>query len=172
MTIPETSQDYRQVILRKLKILQSKLISKQNFEIELDWDPILNGMKLQLREEIWTERLQDTTHELKFEVSYPATWWQHFKHAYFSKWLLKRFKIQWKVVSQTQKIQFIRSAAFPEFRYKSPEKEIPYIIKEFLEHTEEEYEFVSDDQPPPAHMLTRTIEDGKTVKTVLKEVEK
>ena len=167
MALPETDQDYRQVILRKIEFNVAKIIPKRDFRIELDWNLILNGMKLELREEIWTERLQDTAHELKFEVSYPATWWQHFKQAYFSKWLLRRFKIQWKTVFQIQKIQFIRSAAFPEFQYKSIEEEQPFVIKESLEHTEKEHEFVSDDQPPPANMVTRTVENGETVKTVL-----
>jgi len=171
MAFLETKQDYRQIILKKLEFCRTRLIPKQDFEIELsDWDYILNGMKLQLREEIWTERLQDTAHELKFEVSYPATWWQHFKQMHFPKWLLKRFKIQWKTVSQIQKIQFIRSAAFPEFRYESLEEERPFVIKEGLEHTENQGEVLSDRQPPSAHLLTRTVEDGKVTGTVLKEV--
>ena len=173
MALPETSQDYRQVILRKLEFCKDQLFSKreiENLKIDFDWDYILNGMKLELREEIWAERLQNTAHELKFEVSYPATWWQHFKQMHFPKWLLKRFKIQWKTVSQIQKIQFIRSAAFPEFRYESLEEERPFVIKEGLEHTENQGEVLSDRQPPSDNMLTRVIENGKTVETVIKEI--
>jgi hypothetical protein len=32
------------------------------------------------------------------EVKYPDGWWQAFKQQYFSKWLLKRFPVKYKIV--------------------------------------------------------------------------
>jgi hypothetical protein len=31
-------------------------------------------------------------------VSYPATWWEHFKHRWFPRWALKRWPVQLRTV--------------------------------------------------------------------------
>jgi hypothetical protein len=45
--------------------------------------------------------LQSKNHhheEEKKVMEFPATWWEHFKEAWFSKWLLAKFPVQYKQV--------------------------------------------------------------------------
>jgi hypothetical protein len=75
---------------------------------------------LQLRAYVWAEAVQDETVTLKAKVSYPATWWQHFKQRWFAAWMLKRCPVAMTTVSKEESHRFKTLALLPGFRYEAP----------------------------------------------------
>lgn len=66
-------------------------------------------------------------------VSYPATWWQHFKRAWFPKWALRKWPVELESVSfeasaYYPSIQIPDHAAFVEIAMKAQQR---YYEKDF-----------------------------------------
>lgn len=91
--------DYAQSGVLKEIILHKTLFHKQAI---LDTDiPLPYGMRLEeMKSEVVNQLVYRMTAEIyghniePVTVSYPATWWQHFKERHFPKFLLKRFPVQ------------------------------------------------------------------------------
>ena len=79
-------------------------------------------MAMELRDHIWAEVLQDETVTLDNTVSYPASWWDHFKKEKFPKWLLERFPAKMVTERKTKSHNFRTIALFPDFKYEVPDR--------------------------------------------------
>jgi hypothetical protein len=60
--------------------------------------------------------------EAERDVTYPATWWQHFKQRWFPAWLLRRYPVRLTVVT-------VRAEAlFPELAPLRHRHRIDYLL--------------------------------------------
>jgi len=72
----------------------------------------IEGMILDLS----TYVASDDLDKAEYEVSYPATWWQHFKKEVFPRRLVKRWPVVWK----KHKIKYNLKATYPDFNHAFP----------------------------------------------------
>jgi hypothetical protein len=84
-------------------------------------ETLQGDLRARLLHYVYQEQIGNYRHT----VSYPATWWQHFKQDCFPKWLLERFPVQYNSNSVLLDVQTM----YPDYRpldgYKSQ-----YIVRE------------------------------------------
>jgi hypothetical protein len=77
---------------------------------------VAEGMLVDLQAYVWAQKLQDE--KVTLSVSYPASWWEHFKQQWFPAWALRRWPVKEAKVERMH--QFRTMALLPEFKYEAP----------------------------------------------------
>ncbi len=131
--VPVNSSPVKQISLQELAFrLREAVPDHYPTQISYITGDFLKCLYLELREDIWAEKLQDTEKEVKFEFSYPAGWWQYFKQDYFPEWLLKRFPVIKVEIKQWKTVQFQRFAAFPECQDTTERGRAKFVMHEYI----------------------------------------
>lgn len=69
-----------------------KYLHEGNCNVTSEVDKVLGQFLVRLEHFVYSKTLD------VIEVKYPASWWQHFKQAFFPQWLLRYFPVKETVV--------------------------------------------------------------------------
>lgn len=81
-------------------------------------DDCLGDLVVQLEMEVLCQSSGNREKVVSFNV--PATWWQHFKLAKFPAWLIKRFPVRYRQLTET--VRYEVWASYPRADIKLPER--------------------------------------------------
>lgn len=113
MNYPDTNIE--SVVLEKLKIGAEIALSPYLLDVHV----VVECLAMKVRGFIWSEQHQH------IEIKYPRDWWQAFKERWFSKRMLERWPVEYKMHNIDVK------TLYPNYRPSIPDQE--YRIRLFCE---------------------------------------
>ena len=112
---PRVAREITRTILERFYVRERRAVAFHDLRIEQYMD-VATNMMLDLSAYVWAQKLQDE--QVALSVSYPSTWWQHFKQRWFPKWALAKWPVRKTEVTRTHRFKTL--ALLPEFKYEAP----------------------------------------------------
>lgn len=112
-----SNEGYETIWLEKFKIVAQQRFAREFLggSAEISAEIMTDMILAVFRAYVWAEDLK------KYEIRYPATWWDAFKERWFPYWAKIRWPIQW--ITEIIDIK----ALYPTLTYSIPEE--PHVIK-------------------------------------------
>lgn len=109
MTMQHALDEVETIMLEKLRL--SKDFSFPRMYVRATYDMMRDQIITSFCTEVGSQTIENVT----LTVSYPATWWDHFKYSCFPRWAKKRWPPAIKVVEQRYDVKAVYpNIAFPE----------------------------------------------------------
>ena len=127
----EFTQELQKVMLKRLRyyVVQhiSNQIVKDNISLDVTMDRMSTNFILRLSLDIWSEKIEEKI----YTVSYPRTWWDHFKQDVIPN-LSRLYGM--RLPRKIHKfIKFERTAVFPKFNQYSHGPTAEFVIHESVD---------------------------------------
>lgn len=95
---------------------------RESFTLYEEQDAVLQSMILAVQAYVLAEEIDNRSKRVKFSVSLPKDWWQHFKYDKFPHWLLRKFPVKYEEYWQVKTVKFRRLATYPKANIIIPDK--------------------------------------------------